>query len=135
MPRGVDRATRPTTLDTTRRQMLDTPLPIFHDALRARATNRPVSLRATATDAMNRYAQGDESAYGTLYCSIAPSLHAYLLRRTRNRSRAEDLLQQTMLQIHLVRARFLTGSDVFPWAFAIARRVWITSSRRRREEL
>src|ERR1700690_175500 len=49
--------------------------------------------------AMERYAAGNEAAFAELYDLIAPRLYGYLLRKTRNQSAAEDLLQQTMLRI------------------------------------
>ena len=72
---------------------------------------------------MNRYAAGDESAYREVHRAIAPRLFAYLLRRTRDSARAEDNLQQTLLQVHRARGKFTQGAAVLPWAFTIARRV------------
>jgi RNA polymerase sigma-70 factor (ECF subfamily) len=89
---------------------------------------------ADANQAMGRYAVGEEDAFAVLYDELAPRLYRYLLRQTRERGRAEDLLQQTMLQIHCSRGRFLLGADVTPWAFAIARRLLIDSIRRRKRE-
>ncbi|HEX3698845.1 MAG TPA: RNA polymerase sigma factor [Polyangia bacterium] len=83
---------------------------------------------------MDRYAVGEDQAFADLYGQLAPRLYRYLLRQTRDRGRAEDLLQQTMLQIHCSRGRFLLGADVTPWAFAIARRLLIDSIRRRKRE-
>jgi RNA polymerase sigma-70 factor (ECF subfamily) len=91
--------------------------------------------RATANAAMERYAAGDDAAFSQLYDALAPRLHAFLQRQTRDQSRADDLLQQTMLQIHCARGRFLRGADVMPWAFAIARRLLIDSFRRRKHEV
>jgi RNA polymerase sigma-70 factor, ECF subfamily len=90
--------------------------------------------RDGASAAMDRYAAGDDSAFGDVYDAMAPRLYGYLLRQTRDPVRAEDLLQQTMLQIHAARGRFFRGADVVPWAFAIARRLLIDSYRRRRRE-
>jgi RNA polymerase sigma-70 factor (ECF subfamily) len=84
---------------------------------------------------MDRYAQGDESAFSELYDSLAPRLYGYLLRQTRNNARAEDLLQQTFLQMHCARGRFIPGADVVPWAFAIARRLLIDGVRRSGREV
>ena len=104
-----------------------------------RAPARPESEeRAAATRAANaameRYANGDDPAFSALYDALAPRLLHYLLRQIKDRSRAEDLLQQTMLQIHCARGRFIPGADVIPWAFAIARRLTIDSFRRRKHE-
>lgn len=90
--------------------------------------------RDDASAAMDRYAAGDDTAFGEVYDALAPRLYGYLLRQTHDATRAEDLLQQTMLQIHAARGRFLLGADVVPWAFAIARRLLIDSYRRRRRE-
>jgi RNA polymerase sigma-70 factor (ECF subfamily) len=79
---------------------------------------------------MDRYARGDDAAFGEIYDELAPRLLAYLLRRTRDRAKAEDLVQQTMLRIHKARGRFEPGARVMPWAFAIARRLLIDQHRR-----
>lgn len=85
----------------------------------------------TAADAaMDRYARGDESAFGLLYDLLAPRLHAFLLRRTRDAGHAEDLTQQTFLQMHCARRHFEPRAAVMPWAFAIARRLLIDSHRK-----
>ena len=90
--------------------------------------------RSAANAAMDRYAAGDERAFSELYDLLTPKLLAFLTRQTHDRVRAEDLLQQTMLQIHCMRSRFIPGADVLPWAFAIARRFLINSYRRRQRE-
>jgi RNA polymerase sigma-70 factor (ECF subfamily) len=91
--------------------------------------------RAAANAAMERYAAGDDGAFSELYDALAPRLLAFLQRQVRDTSRAEDLLQQTMLQIHTARGRFLPGAEVLPWAFAIARRLVIDGYRRRKHEV
>jgi RNA polymerase sigma-70 factor (ECF subfamily) len=85
--------------------------------------------------AMDRYARGEDAAFPELYDALAPRLYGYLLRQTRDSSKAEDVVQQTMLQIHRARGRFLQGAEVLPWAFAIARRLLIDQHRRRRKEV
>lgn len=89
-----------------------------------------------ADDAMDRYACGDDAAFTVLYDELAPRLYGFALRWTRSRSAAEDTVQQTLLQIHASRHRFLRGAAVMPWAYAIARRLLIDLGRRDgREEL
>lgn len=89
-----------------------------------------------ADGAMERYACGEEAAFADLYDELAPRLHRFALRWTRSRSAADDAVQQTLLQIHAARHRFVRGSAVIPWAYAIARRLLIDLGRRRaREEL
>jgi RNA polymerase sigma-70 factor (ECF subfamily) len=95
-------------------------------------TNTLVMPREDADFAMELYAGGDAAAFVRVYDAIAPRLYGYLLRQTRDRSRAEDLLQHTMLHIHRARDRFIAGAEVMPWAFAIARRLLVDDIRRNR---
>ena len=85
--------------------------------------------------AMERYARGDDAAFATIYDALAPRIHAYLLRQTRDRVAADDLLQKTLLQIHRKRGTYATGFAVLPWAYAIARRLCIDEFRRRKTDL
>jgi RNA polymerase sigma-70 factor (ECF subfamily) len=101
----------------------------------SRVTGTAVTERTEADAAMQRYAAGDAAAFALVYDALAPRLYGYLLRQTRDRARAEDLLQQTMLHIHRARDRFIPGAEVMPWAFAIARRLLIDSMRRGRREV
>ena len=84
---------------------------------------------------MDRYATGDDAAFLVLYDGLAPRLLAFLRRGTRDDALAEDLLQQTFLQIHAARERYETGLDVIPWAFAIARRLRIDTFRKAGREV
>lgn len=94
-----------------------------------RGTSPRVGPRAEVDVAMERYAAGDEAAFAAVYDALAPRLYGYLLRQTRNRARAEDLVQQTMLNIHRARFQFIPGAEVIPWAFAISRRLLIDGHR------
>jgi RNA polymerase sigma-70 factor (ECF subfamily) len=91
--------------------------------------------RAALTRAMDRHADGDPEAFGQVYDLLGKRLYAFFLRRTRDRARAEDLVQQTLLQMHCARLSYVKGSDVVPWAFAIGRRLLIDSHRRRKNEV
>lgn len=87
---------------------------------------------------MEAYVGGDLQAFDALYAHVAPKLFGYLLRLTRSRERAEDLLQVTFTKIHRARASYLQGSPFLPWASAIARRSFfdeIRAARARREDL
>ena len=83
---------------------------------------------------MERYSRGDEAAFAELYDAIAPRLLGFLRKATRDSDVAEDLMQQTLLQMHRSRGSFIPGARVMPWAFAIARRLVIDNARRRRVE-
>jgi RNA polymerase sigma-70 factor, ECF subfamily len=90
--------------------------------------------RSAADIAMDRYAAGDDGAFGDLYDAIGPRVYGYLLRKTRDAGVAEDVLQQTMLRIHEHRGSFEEGAHVLPWAIAIASRLAVDAHRRRRKE-
>ncbi len=86
-------------------------------------------------DAMDRYAVGDDSAFISIYDVLSPRLYAFLRRGTKDDALAQDLVQQTFLQIHGARERYATGLDVIPWAFAIARRLRIDAFRKSGREV
>ena len=101
---------------------------------KARGSIDQTASQTLADRAMDRYADGDEAAFGTLYDELAPRLYRYALLRTHSRSASEDVVQQTFLQIHGARDRFVRGAAVLTWAYAIARRLLIDASRRRGHE-
>ncbi len=82
-----------------------------------------------ASAAMDRYAAGDDAAFAELYDLLSPRLYAFLLRATRQVELAQDLLQQTLLQVHRARGSFIAGAEVMPWVIAIARRLVIDHAR------
>ncbi len=73
-------------------------------------------------DLMERYVDGDAAAFEQIYARVSPKLFGYLMRLTRHRERAEDLLQITFTKIHRARASYLRGAPLLPWVLAIARR-------------
>jgi len=103
--------------------------------LQSRASGPPDPTARALSAAMDRYADGDDAAFAEIYDLLAPRLYGFLLRQTRDSSRAEDILQQSFLQIHSARGRFIRNAEVLPWAFAIARRLVIDGLRRRRQEV
>ncbi len=106
------------------------------DAAAARVADAaPPSGNERANAAMERYARGDDAAFAAVYDAVAPRIHAYLIRQTRDRAAADDLLQKTLLQIHRKRGTYATGFAVLPWAYAIARRLCIDEFRRRKSDL
>jgi RNA polymerase sigma-70 factor (ECF subfamily) len=114
----------------------DAALELFDvDALEGRARQDAKKRDHAANRAMDRYAAGDASAFADLYDALAPRLYGFLIRQLRNATLAEDVLQQVMLQIHCARASYMSGAQVVPWAFAIARNLAVDSHRRGRREI
>jgi len=87
--------------------------------------------RATSV-LMQRYVDGDTQAFNELYARSAGQLLAFLIRLTRDRDRAEDLLQTTFAKVHRARDTYLEGAPVLPWLYAIARRTFYDAERSRR---
>src|SRR5882724_12766313 len=90
------------------------------------------------TEIMGRYQAGEPEAFRALYAALSPQILGLLLRSTRDRAAAEDLLQETFVKIHRARATWRAGSPVKPWVFAIANHVAISAARsrgRKREEI
>ena len=90
---------------------------------------RPSLAESTSEQLMERYVDGEVEAFEFLYRRVSPNLMGYLLRLTRNRERAEDLLQITFSKIHRARGSFLKGAPVLPWILAIARRSFLDERR------
>jgi len=61
---------------------------------------------------------------------VAPRLLGYLLKMTRDRSLADDLLQQTFLKVHRARGAYVRGADPLPWIYSIAHRTFIDEARK-----
>lgn len=88
---------------------------------------------------MSRYQAGEAQAFDALYRAISPRIYAFLVRSTRDRVVADDLLQEVFVNIHRARATYRTGAPVLPWVYAIARhaaasRARSAGRRARREE-
>src|SRR5690349_15250022 len=96
----------------------------------------PVEGAAVADAGLSRlmagYQAGDAACFDALYAALAPGLRRYLSALTRDAARAEDLLQETFLRMHKVRHTYDPARPVEPWAFAIARHVFLMAHRRAR---
>jgi RNA polymerase sigma-70 factor (ECF subfamily) len=93
------------------------------------------SSNPTADAAMERYALGDEAAFAALYDALAPKLYAFIFRKVRDSTRAEDLVQATLVRIIAARGRFVPGSRVSPWAFSILQRMFLDQVKRKKLEI
>jgi RNA polymerase sigma-70 factor, ECF subfamily len=78
---------------------------------------------------MCEYQDGRFEAFDELYSLLAPALRRYLLGQARDAARAEDLLQDTFLQLHRARHTYDPAYPLTPWAIAIARHVWLMDRR------
>lgn len=78
---------------------------------------------------------GDEVAYRRLLTDLTPYLRAYaragLSRAGRSTGEAEDVVQDTLMAIHLKRSSWRAGDALLPWVRGIARYKLIDALRRR----
>jgi len=84
---------------------------------------------ARLRDLMREYQSGRFEAFDEIYASIAPSVRRYLLSQARDSAKADDLVQETFLQIHRARHTYDASFPLMPWAMAIARHVWLMDRR------
>ena len=78
---------------------------------------------------MQGYLDGRIEAFDALYAAFAGRLRGYLLSQCRDASLADDLLQETFMQIHRSRRTYQPGRPVTPWVYAIARNVYLMKRR------
>ena len=78
---------------------------------------------------MERYLDGRIDAFDGLYDALAGKLRGYLTSQCRDAALADDLLQETFVQLHRSRRTYEPGRPVTPWVFAIARHVYLMNRR------
>jgi len=78
---------------------------------------------------MEGYLDGRLEAFDGLYAALSGRLRGYLLSQCRDPALADDLLQDTFLQVHRSRRTYEPGRPVTPWIFAIARHVFLMKRR------
>jgi RNA polymerase sigma-70 factor (ECF subfamily) len=87
---------------------------------------------------MTGYQNGSMDDFEKLYAALKQPLLRYLWTFVRNATVAEDLLQDTFMQIHRARQTYTPPRPVRPWIYAITRHValmHLRSGRRRKEML
>ena len=85
---------------------------------------------------MMAYAEGDVAAFDDLVRRYGPTLLRFLGKGMARADVAEDLVQQTFLQLHRNRYDFRTDAKLRPWLFTIAlnvKRQHLRAERRRQE--
>ena len=85
---------------------------------------------------MAAYVAGDAAAFRAIFARYAPLLLRAMLRELYVREEANDLVQQTFLQLHRARADFDPDQKLKPWVFTIAmnlKREYFRKKKRRPE--
>ena len=71
-----------------------------------------------------RLSGGDTGAFDEVYDAYRPRVFAFLLRMSRNRTLAEDLLDETWLRLVSHAPRLLGDTRLGPWLFTVARNLY-----------
>ncbi len=66
----------------------------------------------------------DTGAFDEVYDAYRPRVFAFLLRMSRNRTLAEDLLDETWLRLVSHAPRLLPDTRLGPWLFTVARNMY-----------
>jgi len=80
---------------------------------------------------MVAYQRGELDAFTGLFEALAVNVRNYLASLARSVDRADDLLQETFLQVHRSRHTYTPPRPVRPWVFGIARNVFLMDRRSR----
>src|SRR5262249_48304664 len=78
---------------------------------------------------MIRYQDGSLEAFQEIYAHLEPGVRRYLLHLAGGSEIANDLLQETFLQMHRSRAAYNPTYAVRPWVFGLARNVFLMNRR------
>jgi RNA polymerase sigma-70 factor (ECF subfamily) len=90
--------------------------------------------RVTDGNLLERIADGDSAAFDTLYRRFARPLYGLALRMLRDRSRAEDAVQETFAAIwRSARSYKPERGPGAPWLYAVARNAIVDRARARGE--
>lgn len=97
------------------------------------ASLRPAlpSTAASLETLMERYVDGDPSAFDAIFNQLRGPLTGALRRWLRTDDRVDDALQTTLLKLHSSRSRYQRGAPVLPWVLTIARNVALDRLRSR----
>ena len=74
----------------------------------------------TDADLLRHYTEGDEHAFAALMRRYRRELFNFLARFTGDHALADDVFQETFLQLHLSAASFDPARRLKPWLFTIA---------------
>lgn len=79
--------------------------------------------------------KGNAEAYERLLRQLLPPLRAFIIRRLRDSSASEDVVQNVLLSIHRARHSYTAGRPFEPWFWTIARNATVDALRKRTQRL
>src|SRR6516162_7853249 len=77
--------------------------------------------RETELALVDRLRQGDADAFDAVYAAFNTRLFTFLVRLSRRRDVAEDLLEETWLRLVKHARRLQSDTRLGPWLFTVAR--------------
>ncbi|AMV70576.1 sigma-70 family RNA polymerase sigma factor [Desulfuromonas carbonis] len=84
----------------------------------------------TDEELMQAYARGEQAAFDQLYARHKCRVMGYLLKRSGDRTAAEDVFQAVFLKLHRSRDNYRDELPFLPWLFTIVRTALIDAARR-----
>ena len=87
--------------------------------------------RETELALVARLRQGDADAFDEVYAAFNTRLFTFLLRLSRHRDVAEDLLEETWLRLVKHARRLRPDTRLGPWLFTVARNLYVSFNRSR----
>jgi RNA polymerase sigma factor (sigma-70 family) len=85
----------------------------------------------TEPDLVGRLRAGDPAAFDAIYLTFNVRLLTFLVRLSRDRSVAEDLLEETWLRLVTHASRLRPDTRLLPWLFTVARNLHVSYCRSR----
>ena len=87
--------------------------------------------RETELALIRRLSGGDSDAFDTVYDEYRARLYSFLIRLSRRRDLAEDLLEETWLRLVEHAGRLRPDTRLGPWLFTVARNLYFSYCRSR----
>jgi RNA polymerase sigma-70 factor (ECF subfamily) len=90
--------------------------------------------RETELALVRRLCDGDTAAFDAVYDEYCARLYSFLVRLSRRREVAEDLLEETWLRLVEHAGRLTPDTRLGPWLFTVARNLYFSYCRSRAVE-
>jgi RNA polymerase sigma-70 factor (ECF subfamily) len=104
----------------------------YDQVITAAAPGRPSSAKVTSDEVLvGLIAKGDRDAMRLLYARHSVRVFRFLLRMVRNEATAEDVMNETLLEVWRGAGRFEARSQVSTWILGIARFKALSALRQR----
>lgn len=86
---------------------------------------------ASEASLVGRLQAGDTAAFDEVHAALNARLFSFLLRLSRRRDVAEDLLEETWLRLVTHAKRLRPDTRLAPWLFTVARNLYVSYQRSR----